>query len=528
MARCNNKIAVPVNLPLFALRQSYRYIYLMMNASLEYIENDAFFHLDHVLSTDTIICSCKTGCIVSLREDPMCQAILIEQLAEYLLPSSTQEKRYQILSKFESNGTADKYDLPYVFRSQEICDQSTVKVPLCRKATAHIFGLHTRNQQNKLLISPTEYNELSRQRRLSQLLAALASFLGKPPLITRTNEKSDCINWNHEVFSELFPEGMEKRSKKENNIMQSLTSKYDLNPFSAGRLLYAVVGQRRYDEFLLEQQGCHVVISASQHALLVLLRDSAPPSSSSKWSRVQVASAKNISVKRKSVTTFRKAAQVLYITLGGNDLQGTIGVLLKEKNQARKKYIEELIDGLEKDCSNAIANITGNDRTLKLTSTITSFLKSRIHSVQNPHYDFTENYLESEEARNIYLGFAPLTEDGMFLQVWKTEGEGTVLYIPFGSLLILPASTMHAGGYCSRARSGNLRLHFYFYLNGVTAPISNTNVYCDCNKIAFATKYLDQCENSRGQVKLSKLFSTFSTEEQKHCEKLNKQRKKIG
>jgi hypothetical protein len=145
--------------------------------------------------------------------------------------------------------------------------------------------------------------------------------------------------------------------------------------------------------------------------------------------------------------------------------------------------------------------------------------------VQNPHYDFRVDYLASSQASNIYLGFAPLTNDGMFLQVWTGQGHGTVVYIPFGSLLILPASTMHAGGYCSRARSGNLRLHFYFYLNDVVPPTSNTNVYGN-HTGPYATNYLDSCDCEATRNNLYNLFSKFNTEEQKRCDDQEKQRKK--
>ena len=105
----------------------------------------------------------------------------------------------------------------------------------------------------------------------------------------------------------------------------------------------------------------------------------------------------------------------------------------------------------------------------------------------------------------MYLGFTPLTADGMFLQVWKGEGQGIVMYIPQGELVILPSSTLHAGGFCSRFRTGNTRLHFYFYLNNVAEKHYNTNVYDD-KKGHFSSRYLN-AEGLDYGGPLSKLFA---------------------
>lgn len=135
-----------------------------------------------------------------------------------------------------------------------------------------------------------------------------------------------------------------------------------------------------------------------------------------------------------------------------------------------------IIDEITFSCQSAISSVASDTKSLNFI--YTSILYSAIHGLQNPHYNFKKEVLD-KNGENMYLGFTPKTEDGTFLRVWTKEGNGTVLYIPLGELVILPSKTMHAGGFCSRALTRNLRLHFYFYLNKVLAEPHSTNVYSD-------------------------------------------------
>jgi hypothetical protein len=67
------------------------------------------------------------------------------------------------------------------------------------------------------------------------------------------------------------------------------------------------------------------------------------------------------------------------------------------------------------------------------------------------------------------LIFFPLTSDGCKLQVWTTgapnEGSdvvhGCIYAIPYGSFLVLPAASIHGGGFCSKLENGDPRVHAY-------------------------------------------------------------------
>jgi hypothetical protein len=224
--------------------------------------------------------------------------------------------------------------------------------------------------------------------------------------------------------------------------------------------------------------GCHVTLTEVQHALLQKLAKLAPAqASSSKWNKVAGLSLQHSQQNSKNLPPTKKKL-VHYMPLESNTLLGTFQHHLRLKTQSdeweeRKLIIHEITVA----CLSAISSVSSG--VLESLDYIhTSILYSAAHGLQNPHCDFKPDVL-CQNGANMYLGFTPLTEDGMFLQVWSKAGHGTVIYIPLGELLILPSKTMHAGGFCSRSSTGNLRLHFYFYLNKVVPEPHHTNVYDD-------------------------------------------------
>ena len=113
---------------------------------------------------------------------------------------------------------------------------------------------------------------------------------------------------------------------------------------------------------------------------------------------------------------------------------------------------------------------------------------------QVPHMDIKE--AELREAS--FVGFIPLTKNGMYLEVWPLNNlhpgvkqlHGELIFIPLGVLLLLPATTLHAGGMKaplppmttddSIDRSPDIvrqhpRLHFYLF------PTRTDSDYQTCN-----------------------------------------------
>jgi hypothetical protein len=91
-----------------------------------------------------------------------------------------------------------------------------------------------------------------------------------------------------------------------------------------------------------------------------------------------------------------------------------------------------------------------------------SFLTTESTVPQPAHVDFPWKVLEDttistqggSKKTDLSLGFFPLTAEGMFLQVWPRQDDpcvseipGHLVFIPLGKLLVLPASTIHGGGF---------------------------------------------------------------------------------
>ena len=128
--------------------------------------------------------------------------------------------------------------------------------------------------------------------------------------------------------------------------------------------------------------------------------------------------------------------------------------------------------------------------TLGANDFLGSYLTTESTVPQPAHVDYSWEVLEAHS--QLYLGFFPLTIYGMYLQVWPRSADdtsmkqnicGEVLFIPFGRLLILPAETIHAGGFrttpLASEEPGNLRFHLYLARGSDTLPKHQTNKYTE-------------------------------------------------
>jgi hypothetical protein len=121
-----------------------------------------------------------------------------------------------------------------------------------------------------------------------------------------------------------------------------------------------------------------------------------------------------------------------------------------------------------------------------------SFLTTETSVPQPPHVDYTWEILERYSSQDLNIGFFPLTQEGMFLQVWPRNHSsdstimGQIIYIPYGKLLVLPAHTIHGGGFRTTPSpktqvNGNLRFHLYVASNKASLPDHQTNKYTEPN-----------------------------------------------
>jgi len=111
-----------------------------------------------------------------------------------------------------------------------------------------------------------------------------------------------------------------------------------------------------------------------------------------------------------------------------------------------------------------------------------SFMKTDKTIPQPPHVDFKWELLQKEKD-NLFIAFFPLTNEGMFLQLWKDKKceettNGKIIFIPYGKMLVVPSDTIHGGGFKS-GENGNLRFHLYIASHGSSLPLTHTNRYTE-------------------------------------------------
>ena len=164
-------------------------------------------------------------------------------------------------------------------------------------------------------------------------------------------------------------------------------------------------------------------------------------------------------------------------------------------------HVSTMEDLITMKLQNALKEIgyCAEDQTLQL---YLSFLKTIETDVQPPHIDYHFENICPEQFRKRprsfknnykewvpFVALFPLTTDGMTVEVWcarrkhnvpecEEDQTGNLIHIPFGTILLLRADVVHAGGFAT-SESGNPRGHFYIYKTprGLQHPYPLSNCY---------------------------------------------------
>jgi hypothetical protein len=99
---------------------------------------------------------------------------------------------------------------------------------------------------------------------------------------------------------------------------------------------------------------------------------------------------------------------------------------------------------------------------------------------QDPHTDFKAKLLANSPLEQRYIGFFALDASGMFLQVWDSTavmGQSKVVFVPYGSIYIVPGETIHSGGFKTFG-AANHRGHLYIWVK-IPAENQAYNDYSD-------------------------------------------------
>jgi len=141
-----------------------------------------------------------------------------------------------------------------------------------------------------------------------------------------------------------------------------------------------------------------------------------------------------------------------------------------------KKKLQELIpvvNGFDAELRAALARLLGRESfSCKYQ---VGYMFTEYTQAQRAHVDFTWKQL-NDYKDELFIGFFPLTSEGTFLQIWTSDFVGRLVFIPYGWFLIVPATTVHGGGFRS-GECGNPRCHMYIYVGSAGCNIEHKNTY---------------------------------------------------
>jgi hypothetical protein len=220
-----------------------------------------------------------------------------------------------------------------------------------------------------------------------------------------------------------------------------------------------------------------------------------------KWSRVS-RDRKLLFVPFQNCHNIETAIEWFYGKLGtGGRAKGEIKKMMAGENYKMgiKKCDKEIKDALLN-----MANVNSNKLAFQ-----TSMIATEVHRPQDPHIDYDST---KEHVHRYMVAFLPLTETGMFLQLWNRSVnnlpvQGEIVFIPRGQLVLVPGNTIHAGGFRADHRNDNqhahFRLHFYVYPNqDECALIDHKNEYVDVHN----NLYLQNAQLSGSATNLQTCF----------------------
>lgn len=89
------------------------------------------------------------------------------------------------------------------------------------------------------------------------------------------------------------------------------------------------------------------------------------------------------------------------------------------------------------------------------------FIRAETKSPGQPQSMFAEHQ------NSVWVAWVPLSSSGMFLQLWYPgRCEGLVLFIPYGTTVVVSGHTVVGKGLCSCSFSGNLALELCIHVGG--------------------------------------------------------------
>jgi hypothetical protein len=336
------------------------------------------------------------------------------------------------------------------------CFEISIGQYLCRSCLSIVLQLPRSIQK---AIVPSARNISCRYRILciTEIFSALVVYRScmlqkRPSRRDRTYNKRN-IQWSHPCFNEAIKKVNRIRTYRVHGIKHFASQTGIIHAINAEQIILGVSGDHRLNQFITSVNG-FVINMSSLHSQSDIVIDelykivlSIPPDS---WKRVSTLSMSHLEGRAIEYTSSSHASLSMWTNDHAKNCEHEFLTML---HHFEKSITTEISNFVHKSKEHVVRLQPGALRSMPGTVP------------QRAHRDFTINTYKEQFPGQVYIGFMPITRDGMFLQVWNGPGEAQLIFIPYGNFLLLPGNTIHAGWMCTSVHHRNHRLHFYIIVS---------------------------------------------------------------
>jgi hypothetical protein len=253
-------------------------------------------------------------------------------------------------------------------------------------------------------------------------------------------------------------------------------------------IILGATGNHHLSNFISSVKGCVIELFEfpSFNHVLDELYDTISQFPATEWKRVNKISLSD-----------RNGGQIEYTSSSADSIRSWIRPFLKKRKFGTQLYT--LLHDFEKHIMESISLFAfhSNKHVVCLQP---GALRSMPATVpQLPHRDFLASMYRDRFPNQLFIGFMPITKDGMFLQVWNGAGLAKLVYIPYGYFLLLPGDTVHAGWMCTSLQKYNYRIHFYILVSKEIHHFSRKESYVFENM----NQYIDEESSAKEELCVS-------------------------
>lgn len=388
-----------------------------------------------------------TGCDVSPFNEY--NALLLSEFNQ--IDPNNREKQKQFVHGLLSVSCSDD--------CYERCFQKPDGTYLCRNCLSCVLQL---TRRAKLAIVPSSKFISHRYRIicLSEIFCALVVYrtsLQQGQSSRRDGTHRETTNWSHACFAAARKKVERIPTYRVHGIALFATQTQITAAIRKEKIILGALGNNPLKNFIISAQGCLIDMSNVPSYNIVLdeiyvIVSNLP---NSYWKRVQKVS-----------MAHPYGRQIEYTSSAHDSLFSWMISLSKFGNISKIPSEHKTIMSFEYHITRTISQFAFPLHSSHVVRLQPGALRSLPGTVpQRAHRDFTRNTYKEQFPGQVFIGFMPVSQDGMFLQVWTCPGDSKLLFIPFGNFLVLPANTVHAGWMCTSPTHYNLRLHFYILVS---------------------------------------------------------------